>query len=134
MAIIVKTTAISAAVVTATSKSPFDDADCGVADGAKDGVVVGVEPVGEGVCVGAGVEVGEDDCAGVGVGVGVDVSAGFMANELLVPEYLPSVAVIVTLEPEAVNVTVPVQTPLEKGPPAVGVIVPFETLKVGVPL
>jgi hypothetical protein len=48
---------------------------------------------------------------------------------------VPSVAVIVTpeLEPE-LRVIIPVQTPLEKAPEIVGLIVPVETLKVGVPV
>jgi len=54
MAIIVKVTMISAAVVTATSTSPIDAVGGGVADGVGvgDGVVVGV-----GVAVGIGVGV-----------------------------------------------------------------------------
>ena len=63
------------------------------------------------------------------------VIVGFTVNGLLVPEILPSVAVIITLEPAAVTVTEPVQTPLEKPPVAEdGVIDPAEYVKDGVPV
>ena len=47
----------------------------------------------------------------------------------LVPDLLEPDVEIVTPEPAPVTVTEPVQTPLEKVPVVVGLIVPVETLK-----
>jgi len=52
---------------------------------------------------------------------------------LLVPDLLEPDVEIVIPEPTPVTVTEPVQTPLEKTPVLVGLIVPEETLKVLVP-
>ena len=51
----------------------------------------------------------------------------------LVPDLPEPDVEIVIPEPAPVNVTEPVQTPLEKAPVVVGLMVPVETLKVFVP-
>lgn len=93
MAITVRITIISAAVVTMISTSPNGDIGDDVADGVgvdDDGVGIGVL-VGVVVGFGVGVEVGVGEGDGVsvgvaiGVGVGVAVIEGFTTNELLVP-------------------------------------------------
>jgi len=52
---------------------------------------------------------------------------------LLVPDMAEPVVKSVTPEPAPVTVTEPVQTPLEKTPVLIGLIVPVETFKVLVP-
>jgi len=101
--------------------------------GVGEGVGVGV---GEGVGVAVGVGVGEG--VGVGVGVGVAVGAGVGANvtvkELLVPVCVLSVALMVTPEPAAVNITDVDPKPATKAGIVVGLIDPAEYTKVGVPV
>ena len=55
------------------------------------------------------------------------------ANELLTPEALPSVAVIVMLEPAVSTVTEADPTPLTKAPITLGLMDPAETVRDGVP-
>ena len=52
----------------------------------------------------------------------------------LVPDMPEPVVVIVTFVLASVNVIEPVQTPLEKFPVLVGLIVPVETLRVFIPV
>jgi hypothetical protein len=77
--------------------------------GVGDGVGVGlVEFIG--VWVGDGVR----DAVEIGVGVGEGVGAADTVNELLVPLWVPSAAVIVTPEPAVVKVTEVDPTPPTK--------------------
>ena len=59
---------------------------------------------------------------------------GLTVKELLSPAEVPSAAFMVAFKLGVVKLTKPVQTPLEKTSVIVGVMVPIETLKVGVPL
>jgi hypothetical protein len=109
----------------------------GLGIGVADGVGVGV-----GACVGVGVAVCDGVWVGVGVGVGVGdgegegvgVVGGVTVNELLVPVWLPSAAVMVTLVLAAVTVTEVEPTPLTKALMELGLIDPVETVKEGEPV
>ena len=102
-------------------------------------VPVGVG-VGDGFGVGEvsfmGVWVGEGvgDAFGIGVGVGEDAGATFTVNELLVPVWVPSVAVIVMPEPAPVRATKVDPTPPTKAFKVVGLIDPAETVRDGEPV
>ena len=140
MAINVRIKMIAVTVMMAGSASPNNGAG-GVGGAVNVGVGVTVEvgdgfAVGVGVAVGIGIVVGEGmgDAVGIGVGVGVGVGAAVTVNELLVPVWVPSVAVMVTSEPAVVTVTEVEPTPLTKAVIAVGLIVPAEYVKDGVPL
>ena len=91
--------------------------------------------VGFGVLVGFGVDIAGDVCVGVEVAVGSGVEAGAFVtvNELLTPMQAPSVAVILTSEPEAVTVTEEDPTPLTKASIVLGLIDPAEYVKDGEP-
>jgi hypothetical protein len=65
--------------------------------------------------------------------VGVGVYAGFTVNWLLVPVWVPSVAVMVAAEPDALVVTDVVPTPVVKAFMVFGVIGPMEIDSVGLP-
>ena len=96
------------------------------------GIGVG-EGVGVGAAVGFGVVVGVGLGGEEGFDVGLDVAASVKVNGLLVPEWLPSVTVIVTLEPLEVIVTEVDPTPPTKAAIVVGLIEPAEDVKDGVP-
>jgi hypothetical protein len=104
-----------------------------VTNGVTEGEGVEVE-VGVGVELGADVDVGvEGDVEvgsgvsnGVGVGEGDEVGALVTANGLLIPERLPSVAVIVASEPAVSTVTEVDPTPLTKAFITLGLIDPSE--------
>jgi hypothetical protein len=104
-----------------------------VTNGVTEGDGVEVE-VGVGVELGADVDVGvEGDVDvgsgvsnGVGVGEGDEVGVWVTVNELLIPERLPSVAVIVASEPAVSTVTEVDPTPLTKAFIALGLIDPSE--------
>jgi hypothetical protein len=107
------------------------DVGVGVGVGVAFGVLVGVGfdvgvDVGVGVEVGVGSGVGEGVGVGVGVEVGVGVGASVTVNELLVPELLPSVVIIVTPEPATITVTKVDPTPLTKAFILTGLIDPAE--------
>jgi hypothetical protein len=92
-----------------------------------------------GIGVGEGVGVGPVVGGGlvVGVGLGSDEEVGVVssatANELLVPEWLPSVAVIVTPELLEGIVTEVDPRPATKAVITVGLIEPPEHVKDGAP-
>jgi hypothetical protein len=102
-------------------------------------VVVGVEvglgsDVGKGVGVVVGSDVGVGAGEGVGEGTGVEVGVIVKVNELLIPEYIESLAVMVTAEPAPVIVIVVDPTPPTKAFIVLELIVPDETVKDGLPV
>ncbi len=88
----------------------------------------------EGLGVDVAVEVDVGLGVNVGVGIGVGVAAIVTLNTLLVTERLPSVAVMVTLEPAELTITAVVPMPLTNGFMALGLIEPAEQVKEGEPL
>ena len=101
-------------------------------------VVVGVEvglgsDVGKGVGVVVGSDVGVGVGEGVGEGSGVEVGVIVKVNELLIPEQIESLAVMVTAEPAPVTIRVVDPTPPTKAFIVLGLIVPDETVKDGLP-
>ena len=101
----------------------------GEGDGVPDVVGVGLD------CLGAFVDVGVDVDGGfvVGVRVGDGAEAFITVNELLVPELVLSVAVIVTSEPPVSTVIEVNPTPLTKALMMLGLIEPAEYVKDGAP-
>ena len=116
--LIARSTVVPSAVVAAT----YVPGGFGLGDGVGVGVVAFV-----GVWVGEGV----GDAFGFGVGVGEGVGAAVTVNELLVPVWVLSVAVILTPEPAAVRVTEIDPTPPTKAFIVVGLIDPGEAVRDG---